>query len=215
MAQTLDDYKALLKKARSALPENMGNRARWQLPPPDLIAEGRMTILRNFREMLDSMRREEGHVVKFLLTQMATAGHQDGDRLVFVGKIHPDQLRARLDDYVATYVLCSECGSPDTHLERNERIQILKCEACGAHHPVKARKAQRKQETTQLKEGAVVEVTVQRQGKRGEGIATYEDQTVVVPQVAKGETVRVKITRITGEIAFGEVVGRGGAEGAR
>jgi translation initiation factor 2 subunit 2 len=206
VANAKDDYLALLAKARGALPENVGNRTRWSLPEPELIAEGRMTILRNLREIVQAMRREDSHVVKFLLTQLATAGNQDGDRVVFVGRINEENVRARLDDYVATYVQCSECGSPDTHLERQDRIQVLKCEACGAHHPVKARKAQRKTGDQSIREGAQFEITVQRQGKRGEGIATREGFTIVVPQTAKGQTVKVKITRIQGDLAFAELV---------
>lgn len=206
MAQSKPDYEALLQKARAALPENVGNRARWELPSPDVISEGRMTILRNFREVAAAMRRDESHLTKFLLTQLATAGNQDGDRLVFVGRIGQEQIRARLEDYVATYVVCSECGSPDTHLERQERVQVLRCEACGAHHPVKARKAQRKTEEMQVKEGTVLEVTIQRQGKRGEGMAAFNDYTIVVPKTGKGQTVKVRIQRISGDIAFGEVV---------
>src|ERR1041385_1144762 len=69
-----NDYLALLKQARANLPENVGNKERWALPRPDLIPEGRMTILRNFKEMTVATRREPDHVAKFLLSQIGTAG---------------------------------------------------------------------------------------------------------------------------------------------
>lgn len=199
-------YATLLKQARSELPENVGNKERWSLPPPDIIKEGRMTILRNHMDIVKAMRREEPHVTKFLLSQIGTAGSVDGERLVMTGKVTDSQIMQRLQDYVETFVRCAECGSPDTHMEKDARVLILKCEACGAHTPVKARKGSRKEEGPQVKMGAVLTLTVAQNGPRGEGLVTLEGYTVVVPKTPAGTTVKVKITRITGRNAFSEVV---------
>ena len=103
-----NDYLALLKQARASLPQNVGNKERWALPRPDVIIEGRMTLLRNFKEMTVATRREPDHVAKFLLSQIGTAGSVDGDRLVFTGKVTPQKMQGVLDDYVETYVRCAE-----------------------------------------------------------------------------------------------------------
>ncbi len=200
----LNDYEALLAKARATLPENVGNQERWSLPDADLIVEGRMTILRNFREILNSVRRDEAHLFKFLVSQLGTAGNIDGDRIVFTGRVTDNNMSQRLEDYVATYVQCSECGSPDTHLEKDGRTALLKCEACGAHQPIKTRKARRPEAA--VKEGGVYEVTVRSQGKQGDGVANYEGFTFFVPNVGVGQTVQVKVHRINGKMAFTDVV---------
>ena len=198
-----NDYLSLLKKARASLPENVGNKERWKLPKPDIIAEGRMTILRNFGEMLKSTRREEDHMAKFLLSQIGTAGHVDGERLVFTGKVSNPKIQGVLDDYVETYVRCFECGAPDTHMEKDGRVQILRCEACGARTPIKARKARRPEAA--VKEGGVYEIRLSQPGQRGEAKGSYEGFIFVVPGGQVGHTVWAKVNKLAGKMAFAEL----------
>jgi translation initiation factor 2 subunit 2 len=198
-----NDYMALLKKARSTLPENVGNKDRWALPKPEIIPEGRMTLLRNFREMLTATRRDQDHMAKFLLSQIGTAGSVDGDRLVFTGKVSAAKIQAVLDDYVETYVRCFECGAPDTHLEKDARTTILRCEACGAHTPIKARKARRPEAA--VKEGGVYEVRLTQPGQRGEAKGAYEGYFFIVPGGQVGQTVWAKVNRLSGKMAFCEL----------
>lgn len=201
----MDDYLALLKKARDQLPEDLAKGDRWSIPVADLIGEGRMTVLRNFGDMVKELRRDADHFAKYLLQQIGTAGQVDGDRLIFTGRLNDNQVMARVRDYVSTYVQCSECGSPDTKLVRQDRVQLLQCEACGASSPVKARKGQAKiRGAQQMREGAELEVTVKTAGSKGAGQAEVEGYTVIVPKTPVGETVKVKIIKIQGKIAFGE-----------
>ncbi len=205
---TIEEYQALLKKARAALPEDLASGERWSLPPADIIKEGRFTLLRNFRDLVSAVRRDETHLSKYLLSQLGTAGQIDGDRLIFTGRVTDQNVMSRLDDYVATYVQCSECGSPDTKLVRNDRVQVLQCEACGAHHPVKARKGVRKADAAgnQVREGSTVELTIEKVGSKGQGMVEMDGYTVVVPGQKEGTTLKARITRITGKIAIGEPV---------
>lgn len=204
----LDQYKELLQKARSGLPENVGNRERWSLPKSDLIKEGRMTILRNFRELVNAVRRDDDHLAKYIFQQLGTAGQIDGDRLVLTGNVQFQQIQGRLDDYVASYVQCSECGAPDTKLVRQERVLMLECEACGAHEPVKARKGIRRAEASgvHVREGSVLDIKIEKQGTKGQGMAEVDGFTVVVPKQEVGAELKVKIVRITGQIAAAQVV---------
>ncbi len=203
----MDDYEQLLQKARSQLPERQEGGDRWTIPVADLIPEGRMTVLRNFREIVTEFRREEDHIAKYLLQQIGTAGQIDGDRLIFTGKIGDNQMRSRLQDYVATYVQCAECGSPDTKLVRTERVLNMQCEACGAHSPVKARKGAAKMRgAQQMREGAEMEVTIKAEGSKKAGQAEVEGYTVIVPKTPVGTTLKVRIVRIQGKIAFAEAL---------
>ena len=198
-----NDYLALLQKARSTLPANVGNKDRWALPRLEVIPEGRMTLLRNFKQMVEATRREPDHMAKFLLSQIGTAGGIDGDRLVFTGKISESKLRTVLEDYVETYVRCVECGAPDTHLEKDGRVTILRCEACGAHTPIKARKARRQEAA--VKEGGVYEIRLTQPGQRGEGKGAYEGYFFIVPGGQVGQTVWAKVNRLSGKMAFSEL----------
>jgi translation initiation factor 2 subunit 2 len=198
-----NDYMALLKKARASLPENVHNKERWKLPTPDIIPEGRMTLLRNFKEMLAATRREQDHLAKFLLSQIGTAGSVDGERLVFTGKVSNAKIQAALDDYVETFVRCAECGAPDTHVEKDGRVQVLRCEACGAHTPIKARKARRPEAA--VKEGGSYEVRLTQPGQRGEAKGSYEGYIFVVPGGVIGQTVWARVNKLSGKMAFSEL----------
>ena len=106
-----------------------------------------------------------------------------------------------------TYVQCSECGSPDTKLVRTERVLNMQCEACGAHSPVKARKGAAKMRgAQQMREGAELEVTIKTAGSKGAGQAEMEGYTVIVPKTPVGTTVKVRIVKIQGKIAFAETI---------
>jgi translation initiation factor 2 subunit 2 len=81
--------------------------------------------------------------MKFLLGELGTAGRPDGNRAVFQGKFTEESIGSIIEGYVDEFVICSECNRPDTHLVRSDRILMLKCDACGAHRPVKKRRIRR------------------------------------------------------------------------
>ncbi|HLF16610.1 MAG TPA: translation initiation factor IF-2 subunit beta [Candidatus Thermoplasmatota archaeon] len=197
------EYLTLLREAHAHVPKNVGNKERWKLPKTEVVVEGRMTFLRNYRAILDSLRREEPHVTKFLLSNVGTAGSLDGDRLSFTGKVPEAKVTAVLADYVETFVRCNECGAPDTHLEKDGRVTLLKCEACGARKPVKVRKA--RAVDTRLREGAVLEVKLTHPGQRGEAKAEAMGYVFVVPGGKVGTTVWVKVNKLAGKMAFSEL----------
>jgi translation initiation factor 2 subunit 2 len=113
---------------------------RFVPPKPTIIFEGRNTIVKNFAEIAQSYNRDPQHLLAFLLRELGTAGLLDGRRVIFKGRVPPQQVLEKFDDYLSTFVLCGECKRPDTHLEKEERTLILRCDACGAHRPVLAKK---------------------------------------------------------------------------
>ena len=131
------DYEELLDRARSNIPEEISNRARWSLPTPQIMIEGSNTIFRNFMEVVNHMERDENHVYQFILNELGTSGSRDGPRARFKGRIPPKRLKKTIVNYVNTYVKCGQCNAPDTIFIREERTTLLKCQACGATRPVK------------------------------------------------------------------------------
>ena len=47
------DYEKLLKKAENVLSKSNMNQQRLQIPDPDVIQEGKATIIRNFTDIAD------------------------------------------------------------------------------------------------------------------------------------------------------------------
>ena len=130
------DYEALLKKAKAKLPEHVSTGERFQLPEPDLFIEGKSTVFRNFGEVAEALRREPEAIFGYLLRELGTAGSLDGRRAIFKSRLGVEQVNSRLKSYLNTFVLCSECGKPDTKLEKEGNIYFVKCQACGAKHSV-------------------------------------------------------------------------------
>ena len=60
-----------------------------------------------------------------------------------------------------------------------------------------------------VKEGDVVEVTIEGTGAKGDGIARINGFVIVVPGGKEGSTVKVKITRVLRKMAFAELAGEG------
>ena len=202
-----DDYAALLGRARKSLTKPVSSGERFQMPPAEIMGEGKTTIVKNMGELLEKMNRKADQVVPLLLREIGSAGSYDGGRLVLQGKVAERSITERLAKYVETYVICGECGRPDTHLVKEERTTIVKCDACGGHRPVKAaKKAPQQKPAEAVEEGKQYEVMIEDVGKRGDGIAHRERYVIYVAGAQKGMVVKVKITKVSGTLAFAEMV---------
>ncbi|MBT7938329.1 MAG: translation initiation factor IF-2 subunit beta [Euryarchaeota archaeon] len=131
------EYESLLDRARERIPKEISERARWTLPEPQIMIEGANTIFRNFQEVVSHMDRDEDHVFHYMLNELGTSGSREGPRARFKGRIPPKRLKKRVVNYVNTFIKCSQCSAPDTHFIKEDRITLLKCQACGASRPVK------------------------------------------------------------------------------
>ena len=201
----LYDYEFLLNRVREALPETVKHHERFEIPKVEVIHEGKNTIIRNFLSITKRINREPMHVYKYLMRELGTAGTIQGERLVLKGRVSPSLVQRRIDRYVSTYVLCSECGSPDTELRKEGRVELLVCKACGAIRPVQAKIDVRTAGET-LKEGRTYDMEITDVSRDGDGIAKYGNYVVYVPGARKGHKVKVKIIKIKKNAAFGEVV---------
>lgn len=200
-----DGYMALLDRAKKELPETIENHERFALPELDIIQEGKITIFRNFIDVTDKLRRDPQHLLQFLLRELGTPGNIESRRVVFKAKINPQSINEKIQTYTDTYVICSECGLPDTKMVKEDRTLILECEACGARRSINVRKAARVENPNVLKEGDVMDLLITDVGKKGDGIGKVMNFIIIVPGTAKGNTVRVKITNISAKTAFGMV----------
>ncbi len=130
-------YEELLEKAYEKLPEVVSTTQRFQMPHFEILIQGNQTIVKNFSQVCESLRREPKHLLKYLMRELATPAGFDGTRAIFQSKIYPKLIQKKLESYIREYVLCKECGRPDTKLIKEDRITFLKCEACGAKSSVK------------------------------------------------------------------------------
>ena len=106
------------------------------MPEFTSFVEGNSTIIQNFVDVATALRREPKHLMKYLSKESATLSTLSGKRLVMKGKFREKLLNERLNKYAREYVLCKECGKPDTSLVTQDNMQFMRCEACGARSPV-------------------------------------------------------------------------------
>lgn len=128
-----DDY---LDRAIEETPEDMGDAARFSVPEPDVRTEGNVVVFENFRETVDRFGRGPEHVMKFLQNEVGTsASIDDAGRLRLTGSFRQERIADALESYADAYVLCPECGLPDTNLVTEDGAELRRCEACGARSP--------------------------------------------------------------------------------
>ncbi|OGJ12514.1 translation initiation factor IF-2 subunit beta [Candidatus Pacearchaeota archaeon RBG_19FT_COMBO_34_9] len=133
----MDDYEKLLNEAYNKIkkPETSGER--FEIPKVEGHFEGKKTILTNFFQIADYLRRNPEHFQKFLLRELATSGQPDGDRMILNNNIPSSKINQKIEQYVKEFVLCRECGKPDTELIKEDRFSFIHCLACGAKHSVR------------------------------------------------------------------------------
>lgn len=201
------DYKSLLKKVIENTPKKEVVEDRFKLPKAEIFYEGNTTVIKNFDKIADAINRSPDLILKFLLGGLGTAGEISGTRVVFQGKIPAKNIQDKIKDYIDVYVMCSECNRPDTHLVKQGRTLLIRCDACGAFRSVKSRKRKTVQKPSDaLKEGELYDLTIKDIGKKGDGIAYYDKYTIYVTGAVKGSAVKVKIEKISGTVAFGRIV---------
>lgn len=202
------NYKDLLKKVTNDASIQKATEDRFKLPRAEVFYEGNTTVIKNFDKISDAINRKSEEVLKFLLGWLGTAGEINGQRVVFQGKIPMRQIQDKIKDYIDTYVICSECNRPDTHLVKQGRTMLLRCDACGAVRSVRSRKKSLTQQQTQaLREGETYDLTIKDIGKKGDGLAYFDKYIIYVPGTVKGSAVKVKIEKISGTVAFGQISG--------
>ena len=135
----MEDYSKLLKDVKKKLPENSLSKERFEIPTVKGHIEGNKTILNNYNQILSALQRDGKMLLKFLQKELATPAKVESGRLVLGRKIGSGLINKKISQFAKDFVICKECGRPDTQLIKEDRILFKKCTACGAKHPVKVK----------------------------------------------------------------------------
>jgi translation initiation factor 2 subunit 2 len=136
-AVSIDDYEALLKRARDQIPPEVFDQPRFRVPRVDSFIQGSRTVVRNFKDLTDTLRRDPKHLLRYLSHELATAGELRSPQAIFNGRFHPRMLDELMEKYTEEYVVCPACQRPDTEMRREDRLLVLVCSACGGRTPLK------------------------------------------------------------------------------
>lgn len=131
------EYMELLEHAFKKIPEGFHDTERWKIPTVRMEFEGKNTIIINFKEIVEAIKRDEKHLFTFILEGVGTAGEVKGNKGILKGKQKQMTLDHLIQTYCEQYVICNTCQKPDTMIIKEGRNHILVCQACGTRRPVK------------------------------------------------------------------------------
>ena len=139
MVQEEIDYNKLLDYAYKKLPETKEAKARFEIPKVRGHLQGNRTIISNFHQISQTLNRPPQHVLKYILKELATPGELKKNGVIIGTKIPASRINDKIEKYVEEYVICNECGKPDTKLVKEGNYVFKRCLACGAKESVKAK----------------------------------------------------------------------------
>lgn len=106
---------------------------------PKLIAKiegkgnGIKTVIVNMADIAKALNRPASYPTKFFGTERGAQVNTKGDKYIVNGKYDEKELQELLDKFIKKYVLCPECGNPETNMRVSKSKNIIqgKCVACG------------------------------------------------------------------------------------
>ena len=129
-------YEELLDQAFGKI-QKKSAADRFNIPQLFLEQQGTKTVIKNFIEAANAIRRDPNHLAKYFSKELAAPNSIQGESLVMQAKVSRDSLEKKFSDYMKEYLYCKVCGEPDTKLIKEDRITFMVCEACGAKTPTK------------------------------------------------------------------------------
>jgi translation initiation factor 2 subunit 2 len=133
-----ENYEELLDRVLDQVPKAVFESSRFQVPEADVTAAGAQTTIKNLKAIASTLNREPDHLVKYLVRELAVSGILKDTQLVMQGRFSKITIEEKIKRYVEEFVICKECKKPDTKLEKMGKIQVLRCEACGARSSVRS-----------------------------------------------------------------------------
>lgn len=136
----MEEYKKILEEVRKNLPEVVFIKERFEIPKVLGHIQGNRTIISNFLQIASALRRDVQHLLKYVLKELATPGEVKKSGALILGtKVPASRINDKIRQYANEFVLCFECGKPDTTIVKEEGLTYMKCTACGTKNIVKAK----------------------------------------------------------------------------
>jgi len=124
------EYEALLESAYEKV-EPVEECGRFEILKVKGHHEGIRTIITNFLQVANCLRRRPLHLLKFLNKELASSGEIKGERLILSRKLPSSKVNEKVERYAHEFVICRKCKKPDTEIIDDNGKTVLKCLACG------------------------------------------------------------------------------------
>ena len=133
------DYAEMLERGKKSLPEISSSSERFVVPKVTGHLEGNKTVISNYFQIASILGRTPEHLLKFISRETAAKGEIKKQLLVFNTKIPSSKINEKIEQYVDRFVICKECGKPDTKLSKEGIVTFMRCQACGAKSAVNSK----------------------------------------------------------------------------
>ena len=132
-------YEQMLTRGREKIPETVLRKERFEIPKVRGHIQGNKTVISNFPQICSLLGRDVDHILKYLLKELATPGEFKNGLLMLGRKVSASSINDKIISYAKEYVICKECGKPETKIIKEGEFSMLRCQACGAKHPVRSK----------------------------------------------------------------------------
>ncbi len=130
----IPSYEEMLNEAEKILPKKEVVQERFQIPKVKGHLQGNKTVISNLNIIADTLHRPIKHLIKYLTKELATAADQFNNLVIFNSKLSASRINEKIEEYAKEFVICRECGKPDSKLAKEGDIYYFKCQACGARY---------------------------------------------------------------------------------
>lgn len=127
-----DNYEKMLERARVQIPEDIAEEEQFKPPEVKIRGGSGQTVILNWNELVRAANDQEKILLRFLSHQLATHGRVTQGKVEFKGNLSTRKINNLMEEFIEKYVICSECGRPDTKLKKEKKHLLKKCQACGA-----------------------------------------------------------------------------------
>ena len=109
------------------------NKKKPTFPQPNIISKDRKTFFINFDEICIAINRTQEYVKKYIETEtnISTSVLGDGG-LKFDVQIKPPQIKNIITTFIKELIICKDCRSCITTLEKDTRILYICCSNCNS-----------------------------------------------------------------------------------
>lgn len=130
------NYETLLNRAYEKLPK-VERQERFEIPEPIVTLSGKFTVIQNFVQIANTIRRDPKHMARYFFKELAIPGKLEGNKLILQRAFRKEEIEKTLASYCEEFLYCKECRRPDTKLVKRNKLVFMKCEACGAERSVR------------------------------------------------------------------------------
>jgi translation initiation factor 2 beta subunit (eIF-2beta)/eIF-5 len=109
------------------------NKKKPTFPQPNIISKDRKTFFINFSDLCEAINRTPEYVKKYLETEtnISTSILADGG-LKFDISIKPQQIKNIVTTFIKELIICKDCKSCITQLEKDSRLTFMCCYNCNS-----------------------------------------------------------------------------------